>query len=95
MPGRDDVEITRIAAEAQRAAVLAAAAFQAYDENTCGVCSLVYGEDAAKDSLWVSCELCSRWFHGECEGLEEAGAEDAGGRHLLNFNSFGKYEILI
>ena len=37
--------------------------------DACGLCAAVYADD--KDSLWVACDTCNKWFHCACVGIEQ------------------------
>lgn len=37
--------------------------------DACGMCAAVYADD--KDSLWVACDTCNKWFHCACLGIEQ------------------------
>ena len=59
----------RAASEAGSAAAAAAEAGAGADaEDACVLCGQVYGEDPAKDELWIACDDCNRWYHGNCAG---------------------------
>lgn len=44
--------------EAKQAAISAAEA--------CAVCGVSNTGDPVKDTFWISCDTCHRWFHGIC-----------------------------
>jgi len=33
----------------------------------CGAC--VYQEEGGEDKLWIGCDLCDKWYCGDCEKL--------------------------
>ena len=37
--------------------------------DTCALCG--GGEDADRDTLWVECGSCARWYHGSCAGATQ------------------------
>ncbi|KAL2501090.1 PHD finger protein ALFIN-LIKE 5 [Forsythia ovata] len=42
-----------------------------HSETLCGAC----GENYASDEFWICCDLCERWFHGNCVKITPARAE--------------------
>lgn len=40
-------------------------------ETLCGICSGVYGDD----EFWIGCDICEKWYHGECVKITPARAE--------------------
>ena len=32
----------------------------------CGMCGGVYEDETEEEELWISCDICFRWFHGVC-----------------------------
>ncbi|RRT34419.1 hypothetical protein B296_00043670 [Ensete ventricosum] len=41
-------------------------------ENTlCGACGDNYGDD----EFWICCDMCEKWFHGQCVRITPARAE--------------------
>lgn len=41
--------------------------------DACGACAAVYADD--KDSSWVACDTCNKWFHCACVGIEQVRLE--------------------
>ncbi len=37
--------------------------------DVCGMCAAVYIDD--KDTLWVGCDSCNKWFHCACVGVSQ------------------------
>ena len=35
----------------------------------CGTCEKVYQKEADKDKLWIGCDVCDKWYCGDCENL--------------------------
>lgn len=35
----------------------------------CGVCSEEYEEETVEEELWIQCDKCPSWFHGDCVGI--------------------------
>ena len=52
--------------EVARSGSVAAAAA---GSDTCVLCG--GGEDADRDTLWVECGSCTRWYHGSCAGATQ------------------------
>ncbi|TMW99831.1 hypothetical protein EJD97_001891 [Solanum chilense] len=42
-----------------------------HGDTLCGAC----GENYASDEFWICCDLCERWFHGNCVKITPAKAE--------------------
>ncbi|XP_033513753.1 PHD finger protein ALFIN-LIKE 4-like [Nicotiana tomentosiformis] len=40
-------------------------------ETLCGAC----GENYASDEFWICCDICEKWFHGNCVKITPARAE--------------------
>ena len=40
-------------------------------EDACALCGAAYGDDEERDDLWIACDTCSRWFHGDCAGATQ------------------------
>ena len=38
----------------------------ALPDELCGMCGGVYEEETEEEELWISCDICFRWFHGVC-----------------------------
>jgi len=39
-----------------------------YHKNQfCPYCKFVYGKESKVSSVWLICDTCARWVHGECE----------------------------
>ena len=49
--------------EAKKESAMQAARTKA---ETCAICSKTYGQDPEKDDIWISCDSCHLWHHGEC-----------------------------
>ena len=49
------------------------AALREEERLTCAACKILYFEDEG-DEIWARCSevKCCRWFHGSCEGMDEA-----------------------
>lgn len=60
----DEARARAAEAEAARRAVVAAA-------ESCAVCGQGWGQEVLKDALWMSCDICNRWFHGSCAGANQ------------------------
>lgn len=41
----------------------------------CGVCGAIYGESEEVE-LWVACDNCNVWFHGDCVGITRQNEPD-------------------
>ena len=39
------------------------------DTYRCGVCSEECGDETVEEELWIQCEKCLSWFHGDCVGV--------------------------
>ena len=39
------------------------------DTYRCGVCSEEYEDETVEEELWIQCEKCLSWFHGDCVGV--------------------------
>ena len=35
----------------------------------CGVCDEEYEEETLEEELWIECNSCLSWFHGDCVGV--------------------------
>ncbi|GJU90586.1 PHD finger protein ALFIN-LIKE 4 [Tanacetum coccineum] len=42
-----------------------------HGDTLCGSC----GENYASDEFWICCDLCEKWFHGQCVKITPARAE--------------------
>ncbi|XP_059299570.1 PHD finger protein ALFIN-LIKE 3-like isoform X2 [Lycium barbarum] len=42
-----------------------------HGETLCGAC----GENYAADEFWICCDICEKWFHGNCVKITPARAE--------------------
>ncbi|CAA2981323.1 PHD finger ALFIN-LIKE 4, partial [Olea europaea subsp. europaea] len=42
-----------------------------HGETLCGAC----GENYSSDEFWICCDMCERWFHGNCVKITPARAE--------------------
>ncbi|AED92854.1 PHD finger protein ALFIN-LIKE 5 [Arabidopsis thaliana] len=42
-----------------------------HGETLCGAC----GDNYASDEFWICCDMCEKWFHGECVKITPARAE--------------------
>ncbi|TMW92998.1 hypothetical protein EJD97_012308 [Solanum chilense] len=42
-----------------------------HGDTLCGAC----GENYASDEFWIFCDMCERWFHGNCVKITPAKAE--------------------
>ncbi|XP_077230493.1 PHD finger protein ALFIN-LIKE 5-like [Tasmannia lanceolata] len=42
-----------------------------HGETLCGAC----GENYASDEFWICCDVCEKWFHGNCVKITPARAE--------------------
>ncbi|CAA7400407.1 unnamed protein product [Spirodela intermedia] len=42
-----------------------------HGNTLCGAC----GDNYANDEFWICCDICERWFHGECVKITPAKAE--------------------
>jgi len=61
---------------AQAAAREAAKEAAAAAADACGVCSVAHGDNPEKDDLWICCDSCNRWFHGECVAMTQDDIND-------------------
>ena len=39
--------------------------------DACAMCEKAYGEAPEKDELWIACDECNRWYHGNCAGATQ------------------------
>lgn len=74
--GTHDFSFFAVAAEQdrltqQQAMRDAAKAAAAAAVDSCAGCGMSWGEDSTKDSLWIACDSCNRWFHGACSGATQ------------------------
>ncbi|KAH7296857.1 hypothetical protein KP509_26G041400 [Ceratopteris richardii] len=42
-----------------------------HESTSCGMC----GENYVPDEFWICCDICERWFHGQCVKITPARAE--------------------
>ncbi len=56
----------------KRASAKAAQRANNISEYFCGTCKREYAEETEESELWIGCDICDRWYCGECENLQVA-----------------------
>ena len=47
------------------------------EECECPICNIPYSDECDTSTIWIECEVCGRWYHLECTGLQiEQASED-------------------
>ena len=40
------------------------------EECECPICNIPYSDECETSTIWIECEVCGKWYHLECTGLE-------------------------